>query len=32
MTGQVIWAAKGRTKATVGQFFDALGDERAAEL
>ena len=27
LTGRVIWAAKGRTKATVGQFFDALGDE-----
>lgn len=32
MTGRVIWAAKGRTKATVGQFFDALGDERAKNL
>ena len=32
LTGRVIWAAKGRTKATVGQFFDALGDERAANL
>ncbi len=32
MSGRVIWAAKGRTKATVGAFFDALGDERAAQL
>lgn len=32
MTGRVIWAAKGRTKATVGQFFDGLGDERAKNL
>ncbi len=32
VTGRVIWAAKGRTKAVVGQFFDALGDERAARL
>ena len=32
MTGKVIWAAKGRTKETVGAFFDALGDERAGEL
>ena len=32
MTGRVIWAAKGRTKATVGQFFAALGDERAKNL
>jgi len=31
-TGRVIWAAKGRSKATVGEFFDALGTERAARL
>ncbi len=31
-TGKVIWAAKGRSKETVGLFFDALGAERAAEL
>ena len=31
-TGKVIWAAKGRSKATVGEYFDALGDERAAAL
>lgn len=30
-TGRVIWAAKGRTKKTVGAFFDALGD-RAGDL
>lgn len=24
VTGRVIWAAKGRSKATVGKFFDAL--------
>lgn len=24
-TGRVIWAAKGRSTATVGEFFDALG-------
>lgn len=30
-TGRVVWAAKGRSKATVGEFFDALGD-RAADL
>lgn len=30
-TGKVIWAAKGRSKETVGKFFDALG-ERAAAL
>ena len=32
MTGRVIWAAKGRSKDTVGDFFDALGEERAREL
>jgi len=31
-TGKVIWAAKGRSKETVGLFFDALGDERCAAL
>jgi len=31
-TGRVVWAAKGRSKATVGKFFDALGDQRAHEL
>ena len=32
LSGRVIWAAKGRTKAVVGEFFDALGDERAQNL
>ena len=32
VTGKVVWAAKGRSKATVGKFFDALGTERAAGL
>jgi len=31
-TSKVIWAAKGRSKDTVGEFFDALGEERAAQL
>ena len=31
VTGQVVWAAKGRSKDTVGAFFDELGD-RAANL
>ena len=31
-TGRVVWAANGRSKKVVGEFFDALGDERAAEL
>jgi len=31
MTGRVIWAAKGRSKDTVGLFFDALGP-RAGQL
>lgn len=32
VTGRVVWAAKGRSKATVGDFFDALGDERSVRL
>lgn len=32
LTGRVIWAAKGRTKETVGAFFDDLGGERAGQL
>ncbi|MFV0316562.1 MAG: transposase [Microthrixaceae bacterium] len=28
VTGRVVWAAKGHSKAVVGDFFDALGDER----
>jgi transposase len=32
VTGKVVWAAKGRSKATVDEFFDALGDQRAAAL
>jgi transposase len=32
MTGKVIWAHKGRSKDTVGAFFDALGEERAVNL
>lgn len=31
-SGRVVWAAKGRTKAQVGAFFDALGEQRAARL
>jgi transposase len=31
VTGQVIWAAEGRSKQTVGKFFDALG-QRAENL
>ncbi len=31
VTGKVVWAAKGRSKDTVGRFFDALG-ERADDL
>lgn len=31
-SGKVVWAAKGRTKEVVGQFFDALGPTRAAAL
>lgn len=31
-TGRVVWAAKGRTKAVVREFFDALGEQRSARL
>jgi transposase len=31
VTGKVVWAAKGRSKDTVGEFFDALGS-RAGQL
>jgi len=31
-TGKVIWAAKGRSKAVVSEFFDALGPERSGSL
>jgi len=31
-TGRLVWAGKGRDKATVTAFFDALGPERAARL
>ena len=31
-TGRLVWAAPGRDKATVGRFFDDLGEERAARL
>lgn len=31
-TGRVIWAAKGRSKDTVGQFFDAVGEQRCQGL
>jgi transposase len=31
-TGQLVWAAAGRSRATVRAFFDALGPERCAQL
>lgn len=31
-TGRVIWAAEGRSKATVTKFFETLGPERATGL
>ena len=31
-SGRVVWVTEGRSKATVGAFFDALGSERAAHL
>lgn len=29
---RLVWAAPGRTSATVGQFFDLLGPERSAQI
>jgi transposase len=31
-SGRLLWAAPGRDAATLGQFFDALGPDRAARL
>ena len=31
-TGRLVWAAKGRDKATLGRFFDQLGAERCARI
>lgn len=31
-TGRLVWAGKGRDKATVRRFFDLLGDERSAQI
>ena len=31
-TGALVWAAPGRDEATRRRFFDALGDERAAQI
>lgn len=31
-TGKVVWATKGRSKATVGEFFDTLGGDGARAL
>lgn len=31
-SGRLVWAGKGRDKATVAAFFDALGAKRAAQL
>ena len=30
--GEAIWAAKGKSSATLGNFFDELGPERCAKL
>lgn len=30
--GEAIWAAKGKSSATLGKFFDELGQERCAKL
>jgi len=31
-TGEIIWAAKGKSAATLKQFFELLGPERCAQL
>jgi transposase len=31
-TGRLVWAGKDRTAATLHRFFDALGEQRSAEL
>jgi transposase len=31
-SGRLVWAAPGRDTATVGKFFDALGEQRSAAL
>ncbi|NLE96641.1 MAG: ISL3 family transposase [Propionibacterium sp.] len=31
-TGRLVWAAPGRSKATVGEFFDLLGPERSSQI
>jgi transposase len=31
-TGRLVWAAPGRDKETLGRFFDALGEQRCAQI
>ena len=31
-TGRLVWAAPGRDRATVHRFFDALGEQRSAQI
>ena len=31
-TRRLVWAAPGRTSATVGEFFDLLGEDRCAQI
>jgi transposase len=31
-SGRLVWAAKGHDKKTLGGFFDALGDDRCAQI
>jgi transposase len=31
-SGRLVWAAPGRDKATLGLFFDALGEERCGQI
>ncbi len=30
--GRIVWAGEGKSAATLGQFYDTLGDERIAQL
>jgi transposase len=31
-SGRLVWAAPGRDKATLGKFFDVLGEERSSQI
>jgi len=31
-TRRLVWAAPGRSSATVGEFFDLLGEQRCSQI